>query len=133
MPCRARIQIRRKGYDEVLRFGASPSSSAPSSSSSFADRVGSGVPVRKGVKLRRDKIVVALENKVYVYNFADLQLVHQIETTANPKGSFPFSPSPHYRPLSRLATGLLRRKVLRPLACLGVLHEVALYNCCCQY
>jgi hypothetical protein len=38
------------------------------------------------VKLRRDKIVVALENKVYVYNFADLQLVHQIETTANPKG-----------------------------------------------
>jgi len=40
----------------------------------------------KGVKLRRDKIVVALENKVYVYNFADLQLLHQIETTANPKG-----------------------------------------------
>lgn len=41
----------------------------------------------KGVKLRRDKIVVALENKVYVYNFADLQLVNQIETTANPKGN----------------------------------------------
>lgn len=39
-----------------------------------------------GVKLRRDKIVVALENKVYVYNFADLQLINQIETTANPKG-----------------------------------------------
>jgi len=47
--------------------------------------------VHEGVKLRRDKIVVALENKVYVYNFADLQLVHQIETTANPKG---FPPLP---------------------------------------
>jgi WD40 repeat protein len=46
----------------------------------------------KGVKLRRDKIVVALENKVYVYNFADLQLVHQIETTANPKGLIALCP-----------------------------------------
>ncbi|GAM29229.1 hypothetical protein SAMD00019534_124050 [Acytostelium subglobosum LB1] len=40
----------------------------------------------KAVKLRRDRIVVVLENKVYVYNFADLQLVHQLETTNNPKG-----------------------------------------------
>ena len=38
--------------------------------------------------LTSTRIVVALENKVYVYNFADLQLIHQIETTANPKGSF---------------------------------------------
>ncbi|KYR01471.1 WD repeat domain phosphoinositide-interacting protein 3 [Tieghemostelium lacteum] len=40
----------------------------------------------KAVKLRRDRIVVVLENKVYVYNFSDLQLVHQLETTNNPKG-----------------------------------------------
>lgn len=33
------------------------------------------------------RIVVVLENKVYVYNFADLALLHQIETCANPKGS----------------------------------------------
>eukprot|EP01087_Luapelamoeba_hula_P011461 TRINITY_DN3116_c0_g1_i3.p1 TRINITY_DN3116_c0_g1~~TRINITY_DN3116_c0_g1_i3.p1 ORF type:complete len:330 (-),score=73.33 TRINITY_DN3116_c0_g1_i3:19-1008(-) len=46
----------------------------------------------KGVRLRRDRIVVALENKVYVYNFADLQLIHQIETTANPKGLIALSP-----------------------------------------
>ncbi|KAK9714250.1 hypothetical protein RND81_06G081500 [Saponaria officinalis] len=40
----------------------------------------------RGVRLRRDRIVVALEQKVFVYNFADLKLLHQIETIANPKG-----------------------------------------------
>eukprot|EP01018_Ginkgo_biloba_P017886 Gb_28411 [translate_table: standard] len=40
----------------------------------------------RAVKLRRDRIVVVLEHKVYVYNFEDLKLLHQIETIANPKG-----------------------------------------------
>lgn len=40
----------------------------------------------RGVKLRRDRIVVVLEHKIYVYNFMDLQLLHQIETLANPRG-----------------------------------------------
>jgi len=47
----------------------------------------------KAVKLRRDRIAVVLENKVYVYNFADLQLIHQIETAHNPKGLCALSPS----------------------------------------
>jgi len=47
----------------------------------------------KSVRLRRDRIVVVLENKVYVYNFADLQLLHQIETGKNPKGLCALSPS----------------------------------------
>lgn len=40
----------------------------------------------RGVRLQRDRIIVILEQKVFVYNFADLKLLHQIETIANPKG-----------------------------------------------
>ncbi|KAL5711565.1 Autophagy-related protein 18d [Ranunculus cassubicifolius] len=40
----------------------------------------------RAVKLRRDRIVVVLEHKVYVYNFMDLKLLNQLETLANPKG-----------------------------------------------
>ncbi|CAN1355879.1 Autophagy-related protein 18a [Linum perenne] len=39
----------------------------------------------KSVKLRRDKIVVVLLQKIFVYNFADLRLVHQIETNYRSK------------------------------------------------
>ncbi|CAI9774949.1 unnamed protein product [Fraxinus pennsylvanica] len=38
------------------------------------------------VKLRQDCVVVVLEHKIYVYNFMDLKLLHQIETLANPRG-----------------------------------------------
>jgi len=40
----------------------------------------------KGVRLRRDKIVAVLENKVYIYNFSDLKLTDQIDTYSNPLG-----------------------------------------------
>ncbi|XP_058082586.1 autophagy-related protein 18a [Magnolia sinica] len=40
----------------------------------------------RAVRLRRDRIIVVLEQKIFVYNFADLKLLHQIETIANPKG-----------------------------------------------
>ena len=40
----------------------------------------------RGVRLRRDCIVVILEHRIYVYNFTDLKLLHQIETLSNPKG-----------------------------------------------
>ncbi|KAF8006539.1 hypothetical protein BT93_K0747 [Corymbia citriodora subsp. variegata] len=40
----------------------------------------------RSVRLRRDRIVVVLEQTVFVYNFADMKLLHQIETIANPKG-----------------------------------------------
>ncbi|KAL3521340.1 hypothetical protein ACH5RR_019489 [Cinchona calisaya] len=38
------------------------------------------------VKLRRDRVVVILEHKIFVYNFVDLKLLHQIETLGNPRG-----------------------------------------------
>lgn len=40
----------------------------------------------RAVKLRRDRIVVVVEHKIYVYNFTDLKLLQQIETLANPRG-----------------------------------------------
>lgn len=40
------------------------------------------------VKLRRDRIVVVLLTKVYVYRFKDLQLIDQKQTIANPKGIY---------------------------------------------
>jgi len=49
------------------------------------------MPVR-AVRLRKDRIVVALETKVSVYNFTDLQLIHSIDTTSNPNGLLALSP-----------------------------------------
>eukprot|EP00164_Ancoracysta_twista_P000102 GFYU01000144.1.p1 GENE.GFYU01000144.1~~GFYU01000144.1.p1 ORF type:complete len:358 (-),score=87.71 GFYU01000144.1:505-1578(-) len=49
--------------------------------------------VVKAVKLRRDRVVVVLEYKIYVYNFADLKLVDHIETIENPKGLCAVCPS----------------------------------------
>ncbi|MBA0804311.1 hypothetical protein Gohar_003900, partial [Gossypium harknessii] len=40
----------------------------------------------RSVRLRRDRIIVVLEQKIFVYNFVDLKLLHQIETITNPKG-----------------------------------------------
>lgn len=34
----------------------------------------------KSVRLRHDRIVVILVQKIYVYNFADLKLLHQIDS-----------------------------------------------------
>ena len=42
-------------------------------------------PVRI-VRLRRDRVVVALDRKVYVHAFADLEMETHIETCPNPLG-----------------------------------------------
>jgi hypothetical protein len=67
----------------------------------------------KAVKLRKDKynafsclyvicrVVVVLENRIYVYNFADLRLIDAIDTCFNPKGICAMSPDPN---ISVLAT-----------------------------
>jgi WD40 repeat protein len=49
----------------------------------------------KAVKLRRDRVVVVLEYKLYVYNFTDLKLLHQIDTISNPTGLAALSPNPN--------------------------------------
>jgi len=48
----------------------------------------------KAVKLRRDRVVVVLEHKIYVYNFADLKLVDHIETMTNTQGLCALCPAP---------------------------------------
>ena len=58
----------------------------------------------RAVRLRRDKIVVALEHKVLMYNFADLRLEHSIETLSNPNGLVALSPCPENNVLA--CTGL---------------------------
>ena len=65
----------------------------------------------KAVKLRKDKyaliihymfrVVVVLETRIYVYNFADLRLIDAIDTCFNPKGICALSPDPN---ISILAT-----------------------------
>lgn len=40
----------------------------------------------KSVRLRRDRVAVALENKVYFYNFADFTLIASYDTAPNPRG-----------------------------------------------
>lgn len=64
----------------------------------------------RGVKLRRDRIVVVLEHKIYVYSFRDLGLLNQIETLANPRGLCCLS---HYANTSVLACPGLRRGQIR--------------------
>lgn len=58
------------------------------------------VPQVRAVRLRRDKIVVALEHKVLMYNFADLRLEHSTETLSNPAGLVALSPSPEHNVLA---------------------------------
>ncbi|CAN8268018.1 unnamed protein product [Cochlearia groenlandica] len=64
----------------------------------------------RAVKLRRDLIVIVLEHKIYVYNFMDLRLLHQIENLANPRGLCCLS---HHTNTSVLACPGVRRGEVR--------------------
>lgn len=48
----------------------------------------------KAVKLRRDRVVVVLNTKVYIYRFSDLKLLNQITTLQNPLGLVALCPHP---------------------------------------
>jgi WD40 repeat protein len=62
------------------------------------------------VRLRRDRVVVVLGNKVYVYRFSDLKLLDQITTVSNTKGliSLCADPSNNTLALPGLAIGSIR-------------------------
>jgi len=46
----------------------------------------------RAVRLRRDRVAVALPTKVYVYRFSDLKLLTQFDTYNNPRGLLALSP-----------------------------------------
>lgn len=64
----------------------------------------------KAVKLRRDRVVVVLQNKVYVYRFSDLKLLDQISTSPNARGLVSLSPDSTHTVLAcpGLAKGSIR-------------------------
>ena len=78
----------------------------------------------RGIRLRRDRTVVILAQKIFIYNFADLKLSHQIETIANPEGGLPCrQPCRRLRwvPLGRLNLEALGDPLLSHLSVTGVL------------
>jgi WD40 repeat protein len=71
---------------------------------SFKDHV-------KAVRLRKDKVVVVLETRIYVYNFSDLKLIDAIETIENPKGLCSISYAPEKTYLACLEKGKGRIRI----------------------
>ncbi|GAV86978.1 WD40 domain-containing protein [Cephalotus follicularis] len=63
----------------------------------------------RSVKLRRDRIFVALQHKVYGYNFADFRVMEQVETAANPRGLLEVSHS--VGPMVMVCPGLHKGQV----------------------
>lgn len=64
----------------------------------------------KAVKLRRDRVVVVLKTKVYVYRFSDLKLLDQITTMANPKGLVSLCPDSSHTVLACPGKKTLKNK-----------------------
>ena len=75
------------------------------------------------MRLRRDRVVVVLEHKIYVYNFADLKILHQTDTVANPLGLCALSPTQDSTVMA--CPGLNKGQVRVELYDLGVTKFIA--------
>lgn len=53
-----------------------------------------------GVKLNRRRLIVILEEEIYIYDISNMKLLHTIETSPNPNGT--------YSPLLIVSTGSIR-------------------------
>jgi len=87
--------------------------------------LGFKVPVR-GVRLRRDKVVVALAHKIFVYNFSDLKMEQQIDTAANERGLCAISPTTERTVMA--CPGLNRGQVRVELFDLGTTKFIAAHE-----
>lgn len=83
------------------------------------------VPVR-GVRLRRDKVVVALAHKIFVYNFSDLRLEQQMDTATNESGLCVISPTTERTVLA--CPGLNKGQVRVELFDLGTTKFIAAHE-----
>ena len=77
----------------------------------------------RAVRLRRDRVVVVLEHKIYVYNFADLKILHQTDTVANPLGLCALSPTQDSTVMA--CPGLNKGQVRVELYDLGVTKSIS--------
>ena len=91
-----RSQVRRQQHPRFMYSKTLKISTCVSSDKACAQY---SAQVR-AVRVRRDKVVVALEHKVLMYNFADLRLEHSTETLSNPSGLVALSPSPEHNVLA---------------------------------
>ena len=54
------------------------------------------------VKLNRKTLVIVLETEIYIYDISNMRLLHVIETTSNPEGTYHHSLKPFHNPPSNL-------------------------------
>ena len=80
----------------------------------------------RAVRLRRDRVVVVLEHKIYVYNFADLKILHQTDTVANPLGLCALSPTQDSTVMA--CPGLSKGQVRVELYDLGVTKFISAHD-----
>ena len=73
----------------------------------------------KAVRLRKDKVIVVLETRIYVYNFSDLKLIDALETIENPKGlcSVSYAPEKTYLACLEKGKGMVRINVYDDVEC----------------
>ena len=83
------------------------------------------VPVR-AVRLRRDKVVVALSHKIFVYNFSDLKMEQQVDTATNDDGLCVISPTTERTVMA--CPGLSRGQVRVELFDLGTTKFIAAHE-----
>ena len=83
----------------------------------------------KAVRLRKDKVVVVLETRIYVYNFSDLKLIDAIETIENPKGlcSISYAPEKTYLAWLEKAKGRIRVNIYEDLE-MEESHSIEAHN-----
>jgi hypothetical protein len=82
------------------------------------------------VKLRRDRVVVVLSTKVYVYRFSDLKLIDQISTVTNPRGLISLCPDPSNNVLAIPGNLRLHSTVILSDCCHRCLYSQSFYYTC---